>query len=78
MNLMVLRFGHLIAPFKERIFNRKMHYNLVKLLARKKKLLKRKTRKATLKFHIIKERKKHTSYIIVKFTKPKPGGFFFF
>lgn len=35
MNLMVLRFGHLIAPFKEGIFflNRKMHYNLVKLLS---------------------------------------------
>lgn len=31
MNLMVLRFGHLIAPFKE-ILNRKLHYNLVKLL----------------------------------------------
>lgn len=35
MNLMVLRFGHLIAPFKE-IFNRKLHYNLVKLLYIKK------------------------------------------
>lgn len=31
MNLMVLRFGHLIAPCKE-ILNRKLHYNLVKLL----------------------------------------------
>ena len=31
MNLIVLRFGHLIAPFKE-IFNRKLHYNLVELL----------------------------------------------
>lgn len=31
MNLMVLRFGHLMAPFKE-IFNRKLHYNLVELL----------------------------------------------
>lgn len=36
MNLMVLRFGHLFAPFKERIFNRKTH-NLVKLLAHKNK-----------------------------------------
>lgn len=32
MNLMVLKFGHLIDPFKEGVFNRKMHYNLVKLL----------------------------------------------
>lgn len=31
MNLMVLRFGHLITPFKE-ILNRKLHYNLVNLL----------------------------------------------
>lgn len=36
MNLLVLRFGHLFAPFKERIFNRKTH-NLVKLLAHKNK-----------------------------------------
>lgn len=36
MNLRVLRFGHLIAPFKERVFNRKTH-NLVKLLAHKNK-----------------------------------------
>lgn len=33
---MVLRFGHLIALVKERIFN-KMHYNLVKLLTHKRK-----------------------------------------
>lgn len=36
MNLLVLRFGHLFAPFKERIFNRKTH-NLVKLLTHKNK-----------------------------------------
>lgn len=35
MNVMGLRLGHLIAPLKEGIFfkNRKMHFNLVKLLA---------------------------------------------
>ena len=37
MNLMVLRFGHLIAPFKEGIFNRKMLYKLVKLHIKKEK-----------------------------------------
>lgn len=60
MNLLVLRFGHLFAPFKERIFNRKTH-NLVKLLAHKNKQnLQRKTRKATLNFHIIKEQGEST------------------
>lgn len=45
MNLMVLRFGHLIAPFKEGIFNRKMHYNLVKLLTHLKKKTSKKENK---------------------------------
>lgn len=56
MNLIVLRFGHHIAPFKERIFNR-MHYNLVKLLAHKK-ASKKKNKKSNLQFHIIKELEK--------------------
>lgn len=60
MNLMVLRFGHLIAPFKE-IFNRKCIItwsSYLHIKKEKKKTPKRKTRKATLQFHIIKEQAK--------------------
>lgn len=55
-----------------------MHYNLVELLAhKKKKHFQKETRKATLSFTLLKKRRKHASYIIAKFTKPtKAGGIF--
>lgn len=60
MNVMDLRFGHLIAPLKEGIFfkTEKCILTWSNYLHIKKQHLRRKTRKATLPFHIIKEQEK--------------------